>query len=334
MNTSFKRFSHFAQVAFFALLCASCEPVGMSTDTQSEGRNEVVKDTITPPNNPMNEKPTGVDTLQNLQYVKCNPSLIWLREFFPYNDVPQGMPQKASSIQHDSPHPDIAFFARYENADFLRITVSAGNHIDFLHHSIYPCSARINQQVVLMDKQIILWETEHQPATTSSCTCDANITSSISVPHLDYHTLVLSDYDMELPIYLYEGMDTLIMIHTDIPFAPTKILSVGGYVRDDKRNYYSSVPVVLSNTTGEIADTVYTNEGGRYDANYEFLGCEDDTLTITVTIPEISFLYDTCKTVHIAFSDMAYEIDRDVSYYYCSQYFNFAKDDVSVNPLP
>ena len=59
MNTSFKRFSHFAQVAFFALLCASCEPVGMSTDTQSGERNEVVKDTITPPNNPMNEKPTA-----------------------------------------------------------------------------------------------------------------------------------------------------------------------------------------------------------------------------------------------------------------------------------
>ena len=262
---------------------------------------------------------------QEWQSVDCNPSLTWLRDFFPYNDTRRDLLAK-----QDPPHPDIAFFARYNNSDFLRITVSGNNQIDFLHHSLYPCSYRIEPHVELMENKIVLWETERKPAIPTPCICDANITSSISVSHLDYTMLVLSDYELDIPIRLYEGMDTVIMIRTDIPFEPTVTLSVGGYVRDDKYNYLSSVQLVLRNTTGEIADTIYTNENGRYAAYYEMLGCEEDTLTIIATPHDLGSSYDTCKIVQIAFSDMTSSVDAYLTDYYCEQYFNFTKN----SPFP
>lgn len=96
MNTSFKRFSHFAQVAFIVLLCA-CSDVqadapgpsfesiesfvgGLSNAVQSKDRDRVFRDTITPPNNPMNEVPYVPGThyfrgVLQLEYFNNNRSL-------------------------------------------------------------------------------------------------------------------------------------------------------------------------------------------------------------------------------------------------------------------
>ena len=48
-----------------AVLNQSCEPVGMSNVIDKENQDNVLRDTITPPNNPMNEKPTEPDSSQN-----------------------------------------------------------------------------------------------------------------------------------------------------------------------------------------------------------------------------------------------------------------------------
>ena len=73
MSRIFKNIFRFAQVAFIALLCAcsdvqqegfvpSIEPIesfvgGLSNAVQDKDRDRVFRDTITPPNNPMNEVP-------------------------------------------------------------------------------------------------------------------------------------------------------------------------------------------------------------------------------------------------------------------------------------
>jgi hypothetical protein len=264
------------------------------------------------------------------QSINCNPYMLWLQDFYPFPESPEMMPSSQRTVP---PHPYIEFFERYQNADLLRITVVAGNQVEILHHAVYPCSYRIEQHVELTDSKIVLWETERKPPfIVKPCICGADITSSISVAHLDYHTLVLSDYDMEFPIHLYEGMDTLIIIRTDIPFEPMINVDVSGAVRDDKSNNLESVQMTIHNKSGEIADTVYTDKHGMYSARYAIKGCEDDTLTITATARDLGLFYDTCKTVHIAFADMAYDTGGYDYNYYVSQYFKFVKN-TSFNPL-
>ena len=57
-------------------------------------------------------------------------------------------------------------------------------------------------------------------------------------------------------------------IHTDIPLEPQITLDAGGFVLGEDHNRMPNVKVVLQNLTGEISDTLYTNEYGGYGDYY------------------------------------------------------------------
>ncbi len=267
------------------------------------------------------EQKNGETVPQQWQSIECNPFLVWLGEFFPQASGPQQLPPQ----KNDPPHPDIAYFDRYQESDFLRITVSANNQLDILHHSIYPCAYRVKPHVEFKDNKIVWWESTTKPAGINpSCICGANIEGSVTLPHLDFNEFWI--YEKAYPIHFYEGLDTLIMIHTDIPFEPTVYLYVSGWVRNQDKQPLPSSQVILQNKTGEVADTIYTNENGWYSKTCELYSCPDDTLTITVNPTGLSFLYDSTQTVQIAFADMVYDQrDRDI-YYHWTQYFQFDRN--------
>ena len=254
----------------------------------------------------------GAET--NWQAVECNPPLAWLMDFIP---MPHNLPPR----QMDPPDPAIGFFDRYQESDFLRITVSASDTIEFLHHTLYPCAYSIKGHVELVDNTIILSESTRKPeGVIPACICGANITSSIQVAHLEYDIIQLND--LQFPIHLYEGLDTLIMIRTDIPLEPQIALDAGGFVRDSEHKGIPNHRVVLQNLTGEISDTLYTNEYGGYGEYYDLVSCENDTLTITAFSP-----YDNSPTViKTAFADMdQYEEAYWMTYYTVREDIKFKK---------
>ena len=57
-----KKCIYLLAIMMMAVLNQSCEPVGMSNAIDKENQDNVLRDTITPPNNPMNEKPTEPGT--------------------------------------------------------------------------------------------------------------------------------------------------------------------------------------------------------------------------------------------------------------------------------
>ena len=60
-----KKCIYLLAIMMMAILNQSCEPVGMSNVIDKENQDNVLRDTITPPNNPMDEKPIEPDSSQN-----------------------------------------------------------------------------------------------------------------------------------------------------------------------------------------------------------------------------------------------------------------------------
>lgn len=60
-----KKCIYLLAIMMMAVLSQSCEPVGMSNVIDKENQDNVLRDTITPPNNPMDEKPIEPDSSQN-----------------------------------------------------------------------------------------------------------------------------------------------------------------------------------------------------------------------------------------------------------------------------
>ena len=60
-----KKCIYLLAIMMMAVLNQSCEPVGMSNVIDKENQDNVLRDTITPPNNPMDEKPIEPDSSQN-----------------------------------------------------------------------------------------------------------------------------------------------------------------------------------------------------------------------------------------------------------------------------
>ena len=60
-----KKCIYLLAIMMMAVLNQSCEPVGMSNVIDKENQDNVLHDTITPPNNPMDEKPIEPDSSQN-----------------------------------------------------------------------------------------------------------------------------------------------------------------------------------------------------------------------------------------------------------------------------
>ena len=64
-NANMKKCIYLLAIMMMAILNQSCEPVGMSNVIDKENQDNVLRDTITPPNNPMDEKPIEPDSSQN-----------------------------------------------------------------------------------------------------------------------------------------------------------------------------------------------------------------------------------------------------------------------------
>lgn len=261
----------------------------------------------------------GVET--NWQSVECNPPLVWLMDFIPMPNNISNLPPKQTVVP---PDPAMVFFDRYQESNFLRITVPAIDKIEFLHHTLYPCAYSVKGHVELLDNKILLRESTRKPeGVIPPCLCGANIISSIYVTHLEYDVIELNE--SQFPIHLYEGLDTLIMIHTDIPLEPQITLDAGGFVLGEDHNRMPNVKVVLQNLTGEISDTLYTNEYGGYGDYYDLVSCENDTLTITAFSP----YDDSPKVIKTAFADMyQYQEAYWITHYTVRENITFKKSSI------
>ena len=104
---------------------------------------------------------------------------------------------------------------------------------------------------------------------------------------------------------LYEGLDTLIMIHTDVPEQPETSLLIDGFVQDEYDKKMRNVSVIFENQEGTISDTVYTNNTGYFYGYYHVDLLESDTISVIAQDPFYGY-YDTTK---IAVPDMDLEYD-------------------------
>ena len=230
--------------------------------------------------------------------VECDPSLAWLEKFLP-------MPESEGPKKLTPALPDLVeeYYHMYQNSIFLRVTVPTANSIKFMYHTMYPCSYSVKGTVKPRDNKIVLGVNSRKPAgLIPPCICNTTISGSAKLPHLDYDTVQLGE--TKYLVNLYEGLDTLIMFHTDVPDEPITNFSVGGLVTDQYGKAIKSAQIILQNTTQLLLDTVYTNANGYYHGFYELdspinLG---DTLSVIALEPFYNF-YDTTK---LAFADMDY----------------------------
>lgn len=235
---------------------------------------------------------------QTFQSIECDPSLAWLEKFLPVTDYD-------------------AYQYAYQSSDFLRITVLSSDSIQFMHHFAVPCSYSVKGRVVLRDGVIELSEKTRKPlGIIQPCICGTTITTTVHTSHLDYNSILLPEYDLTFPLHLYEGLDTLIMIYTNVPEEPTIYLTVSGLLLDSYGHSLRDAQVVLQDQSSVVLDTVYTNRDGYFHSNFIAIDKvqASDTLSVIVLEPFHNY-YDTTK---IAFVDMHVEYNPWYIHYYAS----------------
>ena len=249
---------------------------------------------------------------QTFQSVECDPPLDWLEQFIPMPDIVQGGARKMPPPQDPAPTP---YYDAYQYSDFLRITVPSADSIQLMHHFAVPCAYSVKGCVVLRDNVIELSEKIRKPiGIIMPCICGTTITTRVYAPHLNYTSIFLPEYDLTFPLHLYEGLDTLIMIHTDVPQEPTTYLTISGLLLDCYGNTISDAQVVLQDQASAVLDTVYSNRDGYFHNNFVTIDkvSINDTLSVIVLEPFYNY-YDTTK---IAFADMDVEYDPWSIHYY------------------
>ena len=248
---------------------------------------------------------------QKFESIKCHPSLSWLEKFLPMPDVGSGGPKKLTPPPLDSVGE---YYDAYQYSHFLRVTVPDANTLKFMHHTEFPCAYSVKGHVDLQNNKIVLREELIKPVTIDPippCLCGATISSSATVSHLDYDTIELEG--LSLPIHLYEGLDTLIMIYTDVPEQPETALILEGKVVNQNDHGLPDVEVILENQAGTLLKTIYTGENGYFSEHLTFDISESDTLSVIALDPYYNY-YDTTK---VAFTDMYIDYyDPWTVYYY------------------
>lgn len=248
---------------------------------------------------------------QKFESIKCHPSLSWLEKFLPMPDLGPGGPKKLTPPAPDSIRE---YYDAYQYSHFLRVTVPDANTLKFMHHTEFPCAYSVKGHVDLQNNKIVLQEEMIKPVTIDPippCLCGATISSSATVSHLDYDTIQLGETKYYMP--LYEGLDTLIMIYTDVPEEPETMLRLQGSVVNENDHGLPDVKVILENKTGSLSKTIYTSESGYFYGDFIFDISESDTLSVIALHPYYNY-YDTTK---VAFADMYIDYyDPWTVYYY------------------
>ena len=247
---------------------------------------------------------------QKFESIKCHPSPSWLEKFLPMPDVGPGGPKK---LTPPAPDPVREYYDAYQYSHFLRVTVPDANTLKFMHHTEFPCAYSVKGPVDLQNNKIVLQEEMIKPVTIDPippCLCGVTISSSATVSHLDYDTIELEG--LSLPIHLYEGLDTLIMIYTDVPEQPETALILEGKVVNENGHGLPDVKVILENKTGSLSKTIYTSESGYFYGDFIFDISESDTLSVIALHPYYNY-YDTTK---VAFADMYIDYYNPWTVYY------------------
>lgn len=247
---------------------------------------------------------------QKFESIKCHPSLAWLEKFLPMPDIAHGGPKK---LTPPAPDPIEEYYDAYQYSHFLRVTVPDANTLKFMHHTEFPCAYSVKGHVDLQNNKIVLREELIKPDTNEPippCLCGATISSPATVSHLDYDTIELEG--LSLPIHLYEGLDTLIMIYTDVPEEPETMLLLEGKVVNENDHGLPDVKVILENQAGTLLKTIYTGENGYFSEHLTFDISESDTLSVIALDPYYNY-YDTTK---VAFADMYIDYDAWTIHYH------------------
>ena len=238
---------------------------------------------------------------QKFESIKCHPSLSWLEKFLPMPDVGPGGPKK---LTPPAPDPMRDYYDAYQYSRFLRISVPTADSISFMHHTEHPCDYAVKGHVEVQDDKIVLWEETIRPDLSNSddvvlpCLCGTTISSSARLPHLNYDTIEIGE--LKFFVQLYEGLDTLIMIYTDVPEEPETMLFLAGKVVNENDHGLPDVEVILENQAGTLLKTIYTGENGYFSEHLTFDISESDTLSVIALDPYYNY-YDTTK---VAFADM------------------------------
>lgn len=244
---------------------------------------------------------------QTFQSVECDPLLDWLEQFIP---MPVSVLGDARNLPAQDPAP--MYYEAYQYSDFLRITVPTEDTLQFMHHFSVPCAYSVQGCVVLRDNVIELSEKIRKPiGIIMPCICGTTITTRVYAPHLNYTSIFLPEYELTFPLYLYEGLDTLIMIHTDVPAEPVTMLLLEGKVVNQNDHVLPDVEVILENQAGTLSKTIYTSESGYFFEHLTFDISESDTLSVIALDPYYNY-YDTTK---LAFADMYIDYDAWNMYY-------------------
>jgi hypothetical protein len=203
------------------------------------------------------------------------------------------------------------YYGAYQTSIFLRVTVPTANSIEFMYHTMYPCSYSVKGTVKSHDNKIVFDVKSRKPAgIIPPCICNTTISGSAKLPHLDYDTIELEG--LSLPIHLYEGLDTLIMIYTDVPAEPVTMLLLEGKVVNHNDHGLPDVEVILENQAGTLLKTIYTGENGYFSEHLTFDISESDTLSVIALDPYYNY-YDTTK---VAFADMYIDYDAWTIHYH------------------
>ena len=249
---------------------------------------------------------------QTFQSVECDPLLDWLEQFIP---MPVSVLGDVRNLPAQDPAP--MYYEAYQYSDFLRITVPTEDTLQFMHHFEVPCAYSVKGCVVLRDGVIELSEKTRKPlGIIQPCICGTTITTTVHTSHLDYNSILLPEYDLTFPLHLYEGLDTLIMIYTNVPEEPTVYLTVSGLLLDSYGHSLRDAQVVLQDQSSTVLDTLYTNRDGYFHSNFIAIDKvqASDTLSVIVLEPFHNY-YDTTK---IAFVDMHVEYNPWYIHYYAS----------------
>ena len=249
---------------------------------------------------------------QTFQSVECDPLLDWLEQFIP---MPVSVLGDVRNLPAQDPAP--MYYEAYQYSDFLRITVPTEDTLQFMHHFEVPCAYSVKGCVVLRDGVIELSEKTRKPwGIIPPCICGTTITTTVHTSHLDYNSILLPEYDLTFPLHLYEGLDTLIMIYTNVPEEPTVYLTVSGLLLDSYGRNLREAQVVLQDQSSTVLDTLYTNRDGYFHNNFIAIDKvqASDTLSVIVLEPFHNY-YDTTK---IAFVDMHVEYNPWYIHYYAS----------------
>ncbi len=249
---------------------------------------------------------------QKFESIKCHPSLSWLEKFLPMPDVGPGGPKK---LTPPPPDPVREYYDAYQYSRFLRISVPTTDSISFMHHTEHPCDYAVKGHVEVQDDKIVLWEETIRPDLSNSddvvlpCLCGTTISSSARLPHLNYDTIEIGE--LKFFVQLYEGLDTLIMIYTDVPEEPETMLLLYGKVVNQNDHGLPDVEVILENQAGTLLKTIYTGENGYFSEHLTFDISESDTLSVIALDPYYNY-YDTTK---VAFADMDINYDAWTIHY-------------------